>query len=171
MPVVVASQPVGQVGKAVLLPLLHLCGGGNDLSYLNHIIIAHYNTSYSCGQCLKQAFVSSSVLHTHKKVCLGFPSKKATGVPDGKPRSGGGNSSHGGSSKATPKQDGKGAATNSQGLSAPLASQTLPHHSGQWTSHHHKSKKDDRERQKKAADVSPAQKSAGHKAHKDGGHC
>ena len=88
-----------------------------------------------------------------------------------KPRSGGGNSSHGGSSKATPKQDGKGAATNSQGLSAPLASQTLPHHSGQWTSHHHKSKKDDRERQKKAADVSPAQKSAGHKAHKDGGHC
>ena len=39
--------------------------GGNDLSYLNHIIITHYNMSYGCGRCLKQAFISSSALHTH----------------------------------------------------------------------------------------------------------
>ena len=45
-------------------------GGGNDLSYLSHIIITHYNASYGCGKCLKQAFISSSALHTHKKVCL-----------------------------------------------------------------------------------------------------
>ena len=27
--------------------------GMNDLSYLNHIIIVHYNASYGCGKCLK----------------------------------------------------------------------------------------------------------------------
>ena len=132
----------------------------NDLSYLNHIIIVHYNTSYGCGRCLKQAFVSSLVLHTHKKVCLGFPSKKASRVPDGKSKSGRGNSGHGGSSKATPKKDSKGtSAANSQGSSAPSASQTSPRHSRWGTSHHHKSKKDDMERWKKAADASPTRKS------------
>ena len=154
MPAAVASQPVRQVGKAV-----------------HHIIIAHYNASYGCGQCLKQAFISSSALHTHKKVYLGFPSKKAGGVPDGKPKSGRDHSGYGGSSKATPKKDGKGATVNSQGSSVPSASQTSPCHSKRGTSHHHKSKKDDRERQKKAADMSPAQKSTRHKACKDGGCC
>ena len=44
--------------KSIVLPLLHIHGrGGNDLSYLNHIIISHYNASYGCGKCLKQAFV------------------------------------------------------------------------------------------------------------------
>ena len=101
--------------KLVKLSFCPFCTyvGGNDLSY---------NTSYSCGRCLKQAFVSSSALYTHKKVCLRFPSKKASGVPDSKPESGGGNSGHGASSKATPKKDSKGGtATNSQGLSAPLS--------------------------------------------------
>ena len=104
-------------------------------------------------------------------MCLRFPSKKAAGVLDGKPKSGRGNSGHGGSSKATPKKDGRGATANSQGLSAPSASQTSPRHSGRGTSHHHKSKKDDGERWKKAANVSLAQKSTRHKAHKDGGCC
>ena len=158
--------------KSVKLSFCPFCAyaGGNDLSYLNHIIIKHYNTSYGCGQCLKHAFVSSSALHTHKKVCLRFPSKKASGVLDGKPKSGGGNSGHEASSKATPKKDGKGTTANSQGLSAPSASQTSPCHSRRGTSHHHKSKKDDGERWKKAADVSPTRKSRGHKARKDGGH-
>ena len=37
--------------KSVKLSFCPFCAyaGGNDLSYLNHIIIAHYNTSYSCG--------------------------------------------------------------------------------------------------------------------------
>ena len=162
---------MGQVGKDLLLPLLCLCGGGgNDLSYLKHIIIMHYNASYSCGQCLKQAFISSSVLHTHKKVCLGFTSKKATGVPDDKPNGGRGNSSHGGSSKATPKKDGKVAATNSQGSSILSASQPLPRHSRRGTSHHHKfHKKDSGERQKKVDDASQARRSTRHKARKDRG--
>ena len=70
--------------KLVKLSFCPFCAyvGGNDLSYLNHIIIAHYNASYGCGQCLKHAFISSLVLHTHKKVCLRFPSKKASRVPD-----------------------------------------------------------------------------------------
>ena len=107
--------------KSVKLSFCPFCAyaGGNDLSYLNHIIIAHYNASYSCGQCLKHVFISSLALHTHKKVCLRFPSKKASGVLDGKPKSGGGHSGHGASSKATPKKDGKGTATNSQGSSTP----------------------------------------------------
>ena len=82
--------------KSVKLSFCPFCAyageGGNDLSYLNHIVIAHYNTSYGCGKCLKQAFISSSALHTHKKVCLGLASKKATGVPDSKPSSGRGDS-------------------------------------------------------------------------------
>ena len=100
--------------KSVKLSFCPFCtyAGGNDLSYLNHIIVAHYNASYRCGKCLKQAFILSSALHTHKKVCLGFTSEKATGVPDGKPSSGRGDSGHGGSSKATPQKDGKAGTTN-----------------------------------------------------------
>ena len=104
--------------------------GGNDLLYLNHIIIAHYNASYGCGKCLKQAFVSSPALHNHKKVCLGLISRKSTGGFDGKPSSSRGDSSHGGSSKATPKKDGKASAADSQGSSTPPASQPLPCRSG-----------------------------------------
>ena len=132
-------------------------GGGNDLSYLNHVIITHYNASYGCGKCLKQAFISSSALHSHKKVCLGLTTRKAARVPDGKPSSGGGDSGCRSSSKATPKKDGKVAATNSQGSSAALASQPSPCHSGQGTSHHHKShKKGSGNKWKKMNDVSLA---------------
>ena len=159
--------------KSVKLSFCPFCtyAGGNDLSCLNHIIIAHYNASYGCGKCLKQAFISSSALHTHKKVCLRFTSKKAARVLDGKPSSGRGDSSHGGSSKATPKKDSKAAAANSQGSSAPLACQPSPCHSRWGTSHHHKShKKDLGEKRKKANDASPAWRSARHKVRKDGGH-
>ena len=159
---------VDLLDKSVKLSFCPFCAyaGGNDLSYLNHIIIVHYNASYVCGKCLKQAFISSSALHTHKKVCLGLTSRKA----DGKPSSGRGDSGHGGSSKATPKKDGKAAATNSQGSSAPSASQPSPCHSRWGTSHHHKShKKGSGEKQKKANDVSLARRSAGHKASKNGG--
>ena len=129
MPAAAASRLARQVRKALFLPFLCLCGG-NDLSYVNHVIIVHYNASYGCGKCLKQAFVSSSALHTHKKVCLGFTPRKATGVPDGKPSSGRGDSNCGGSSKATPKKDGKVAAAISQGSSATSASQPSPRCSG-----------------------------------------
>ena len=144
--------------------------GGNDLLYLNHIIIVHYNASYGCGKCLKQAFVSSLALHNHKKVCLGLTSRKPARVLDGKPSSGGGDSSCGGSSKATPKKDGKAPATDSQGSSTPPASQPSPHHSRWETSCCHKShKKDSGEKKKKVNDASLAQKSSGHKMRKDGG--
>ena len=95
--------------------------------------------------------------------------QKSTGVSDGKPSSGGGDSSHGGSSKATPKKDGKAATTNSQGSSTLSASQPSPHHSGWGTSHHHKSHKKDSAEKRKVNNMSPAQKSTGHQAHKDGG--
>ena len=151
--------------------------GGNDLSYLNHIIIAHYNTSYGCGKYLKQAFVPSSALHNHKKVCLRLNKKPTTGS-GGKPSSGGGGDGNqgGGSTRATTKKkDSKAPATDSQGTSTPTASQMTLHCSGCKKSHCHKphkdskSKKDSSSNRKKKKDVSPAWKGSGHKAHKDGG--
>ena len=150
------------------------------MSYLNHIIIAHYNASYSCGKCLKQAFVSSSALHNHKKVCIGFITKKSATGSDSKPSSrGGGDGSHGNSTRATPKKrDLKAPAMDSQGSSTPPALQTLPHHSGRETSHCHKSHKDSKDssgdkqkKKKKKKDVSPARKSYSHKVCKDSSHC
>ena len=121
----------------------YLGGGGNYLSYLNHIIIVHYNASYGCGKCLKQAFVSSSAMHNHKKVCIRFVAKKSAAGSDGKPSSGGGgDGSHGGSTKATHKKDSKAPTADSQGCSTLPASQTSPCRSGQETSHCHKSHKD-----------------------------
>ena len=149
--------------------------GGNDLSYLNHIIIAHFNARYGCGKCLKQAFVFSSALHNHKKVCIRFVAKKSATDSDSKPSSrGGGDGSHSDSTRATPKKrDSKAPAADSQGSSAPPASQTSPCHSGQETSCHHKSHEDlkDSSGDKKKKDVSPARKSSSHKACKDGSHC
>ena len=128
------SQPLRQISKTIILPLLHLCGGlgGNDLLYPNHIIIAHYNASYGCGKCLKQAFMLSSTLHNHKKVCIGFITKKPAAGSDGKPSSGGGgDGSRGDSTRATPKKkDSKAPAADSQGSSTQPTSQMTPCCSG-----------------------------------------
>ena len=79
--------------------------GANDLSYLNHIIIAHNNASYGCRKCLKQSFVSSSALHNHKKVCLGFDKKPMKGSGSKPSNGSGGDNSQGGSSmRAMPKK-------------------------------------------------------------------
>ena len=120
--------------KSVKMSFCPFCTyvGENNLSYLNHIIIAHYNASYVCRKCLKQAFVLSSALHNHKKVGLGFDKKSMAGS-DSKPSSGdGGNSSQvGGSTRATPKKQASRAPTgNSQGCSTPMALQMTPHCSG-----------------------------------------
>ena len=171
------SGPLGQVHKTAILPLLCI-RGGNDLSYLNHIIIVHYNASYGCGKCLKQASMLSSALHNHRKVCFWF-TKKPTAGSSGKPSSSrGGNGNQGSSStRATPKKkDSKAPTTNSQGTITPTASQMTPHHSRCEKSHCQKPHKDSKlkkdsssNRKKKKKDVSPARKGFGHKAHKDGG--
>ena len=145
--------------------------GANDLSYLNHIIIAHYNASYGCGKCLKQAFMSSSALHNHKKVCLGFDKKSVAGS-DSKPSSdGAGDGSQGSSStRATPKKN-----ANSQGSSTPMALQMTPCHSRCDKSHRSmphkdsKSKKDSSGDRKKKGHASPARKGPSHKSHKHSG--
>ena len=157
----------------------------NDLSYLNHIIIAHYNTSYGCGKCLKQAFILSSALHNHEKVCLGFDKKPTTGS-DSKPSSGGGgnNSQGGGSMRAMPKKHAsKAPATDSQGSSAPMASQMTLHCSGHDRSHHSKSNKDSKSCKDSLGDknkkghMSPTRKGSSrdkdktHKLHKHSGQC
>ena len=154
------------------------CTGANHLSYLNHIIRAHYNASYGCRKCLKQAFVLSSALHNHKKVCLGFDKKPTTGS-DSKPSSSGGSdgSQGSGSTRTTPKKkDSKAPATNSQGSSAPMALQMTPCSSGHDKSHHSKphknlkSKKDSScDKKKKKGHASPARKGSGHKSHQHSG--
>ena len=163
--------------KSIKLSFCPFCAytGEYDLSYLNHIIIVHYNASYGCAKCLKQALMLSSALHNHKKVCLGFIAKKPAVGSGSKPSSGGGdNGSHGSSTRTTPKK--KAPTTDSQGSSTQPALQMAPHHSRRETSHYHKSHKDskkdssDNKKKKKKKDVSPARKSSGHKAHKDGGH-
>ena len=81
--------------------------------------------SYGCGKCLKQAFISSSTLHNHKKVCIGFITKKSPAGSDSKPSSGeGGDGSHGDSTRATPKKrDSKAPTVDSQGSSTQPTSQ------------------------------------------------
>ena len=124
-------------GKSVKLSFCPFCAyaGGNDLSYLNHIIIMHYIASYGCGKCLKQAFVSSLALHTHKKVCLGLKE------------------GHRGSRwqakqwrrqqwlwrffQGHPQKGWQGSHCQFPGLEHPLASQHSPCCSGRGTSHHH----------------------------------
>ena len=161
--------------KSVKMSFCPFCmyAGVNDLSYLNHIIIVHYNASYGCGKCLKQPFVSSSALHNHKNMCLGF-TKKPTAGSDSKPGSGGGgDGSKGGSStRATPKKkDSKAPTADSQGSSTPTASQTTPCHSGHNKSHCSKPHKDSKSKKNSSGDkkkhVSPTRK--GHKSHKHNG--
>ena len=137
----------------------------------------HYNASYGCGKCLKQAFVSSSALHNHKKVCIGFITKKPAAGSDSKPSSGrGGDGSHGSSTRATAKKkDSKAPTAESQGSSIQPASQMMPCHSGRQTSCHHKSHKESKDlsgnkKRKKKKDTKPSRQSSSHKAHKDGSH-
>ena len=154
-------------GKFVKMSFYPFCAymGTNDLPYLNHIIIAHYNASYGCGKCLKQAFMSSSALHNHKKVCLGFNKKPRTGS-NGKPSSSGGgdNSQDSGSTRTTPKKHAsKAPAADSQGSSTPTASQIILHCSGCDKSHCCKDSLGDK---KKKGHTSPARKVSSHKSHK-----
>ena len=122
--------------------------------------------------------MSSSALHNHKKVCLRFTKKPAAGS-DSKPSNGsGGDGSQGsGPTRATPKKkDSKAPATNSQGCSAPVASQMTPCHSRHDNSHHSRPHKDSKSKNdssggKKKRHVSPAKKSSGHTSHKHSGQC
>ena len=141
--------------------------GGNYLSYLNHIIIAHYNASYGCGKCLKQAFMSSSALYNHKKMCLGFTKEPATALTASPAAV-----EEVMAATVTPpkKKNSKTPTANSQGSGTQTALQTMPRHNRQEKSHHHKSHKDSKDSSgNKKKDVSPARKSSSHKVHNDGG--
>ena len=164
-------------GKSIKMSFCPFCVymGTNDLPYLNHIIIAHYNASYGCRKCSKQAFMSSSALHNHKKVCLRFDKKPVTGS-DGKPSSSGGddNSQDGSSTRTTSKKHAsKAPAADSQGSSTTMALQTTLHHSGCDKFHRSKSHKDLKsskdssgDKKKKKGHASPTRKGSGHKLHK-----
>ena len=84
-----AMEMVAEGGKEKVLfcPFCQYVGS-NDMSYLNHIVIAHYDTSYGFGKCLKLAFKSRQQLKVHKKVCKGFKKKAADKLAE-KPASSG----------------------------------------------------------------------------------
>ena len=127
--------------------------------------------------------MSSSTLHNHKKVCLGFNKKPMTGS-DSKPSSssGGDDSQGSGFTKATPeKHTLKAPATYSQGSSTPTALQMTPHCSRHDKSHSSKPHKDSKSckglscNKKKKGHASPTKKDScrdkdkSHKVHKHSG--
>ena len=122
--------------------------------------------------------MSSSALHNHKKVCLGFTKKPTAGSNSMPSSDNGGNDSQGGSStRPTPKKkDSKAPTTNFQGSSAPAASQMTPCHSGHDKSHHSKPHKDlksknDSSGDKKKKHVSPTGKGSSYKLYKHSSQC
>ena len=99
---------------------------------------SHHHSALQCQ--LQMWEVSEAGLHIFPQPCT-TTRRCASGSPPGSPPGSqtasptvvGSNSSHGGSSKATPKKDNKAPAADSQGLSTPPASQPSPCHSG-WES-------------------------------------
>ena len=94
--------------------------GSNDISYLNHIVIAHYNANYGCGKCFKLVFKSGQQLKALKKVYKGF--KKKANKPVEKLASSGMNTVN--PSYSTPKK--KKLTTTSMLPDSQMSSQTLP---------------------------------------------
>ena len=74
----VADTKAGKLGansksirKLSFCPLCLYCGS-NDLSYLNHVVVAHYNVAYRYGKCLQRIQPTSQTLKAHLKHCEGF---------------------------------------------------------------------------------------------------
>ena len=117
--------------------------------------------------------MSSSALHNHKKVRLGFDKKSAGSNSKSSSSSGGDGSS---STRATPKKKvSKAPTTDSQGSSTTMVLQTTPRCSGCDKSHRSKPHKDSKSKKdslgEKKKHASPARKGSGHKSHKHSGQC
>ena len=59
----------------------------NDPAYLNHIVCAHYDTSFGCGGCLKAITSSGQQMKAHIKECSGLaplPTASQESVPGGR---------------------------------------------------------------------------------------
>ena len=59
--------------------------GSNNLSYMNHIMVMHYNAAYGCGKCLKVVLLMGQMLKSHLKSCAGFPKDDTTSSSNWKP--------------------------------------------------------------------------------------
>ena len=56
----------------------------NDSTFLNHIVLFHYNAGYGCGKCVEEVFITSLSFKVHFKECDGL-SRDSTDV-GGSPR-------------------------------------------------------------------------------------
>ena len=63
------SKPVRKLSFC----LFYLYHGSNNLSYMNQIVVMHYNMAYGCGKCLKVVLLMGQQLKSHLKTCTGFP--------------------------------------------------------------------------------------------------
>ena len=52
--------------------------GSNDLSYMNHVMVAHYNVAHGCGGSLKVVLLMGQTLKAHLRSCEGFPKDNTT---------------------------------------------------------------------------------------------
>ena len=41
----------------------------NDSTFLNHIVLFHYNVGYGCGKCVEEVFITSQSFKVHFKEC------------------------------------------------------------------------------------------------------
>ena len=59
--------------------------GSNNLSYMNHFVITHYNAAYGCGKCLKVVLLTGQQAKSHLKSCPGFPKDDTASSSDREP--------------------------------------------------------------------------------------
>ena len=59
----------------------------NDSTFLNHIVLFHYDVGYSCGKCVEEVFITSQSFKVHFKECDGLSrdSTNAGGSPHRSP--------------------------------------------------------------------------------------
>ena len=84
------SKPGKQDADLKLIKKLSFClfclyHSSNDISYMDHIVSAHYNMAYGCSKCLKEVFLLGQQLKTHIKVCTGFLKDDTTSSSDQEP--------------------------------------------------------------------------------------
>ena len=72
------SKPVRRL---VFCPMC-LYHSSNDLSYMNHVVVMHYNVAYGCGRCLKAVLLMGQTLKAHLRSCEGFPKDNTASSSD-----------------------------------------------------------------------------------------
>ena len=84
------SKPGKQDTDSKLVRKLSFCPfclyhGSNNLSYMNHVVIVHYNAAYGCGKCMKAVLLMGQQLKSHLKTCAGISKDDTASSSDREP--------------------------------------------------------------------------------------